>query len=201
MTDKEKIRAEVERMIELNEDAADRHKFGLGKVRGFQKILSFIDSLPEDCGSEVDCITRKVWHDTDEVPTFGANGLSDLIIDSCYEHIEGEAHYYTPQQWEAHVGFQRNRQFKWAYEEDLFNLSKVERKEQDDPIPTIAYMDGVEEGKRMIKEQMVKDAVEGYVHFVVDGTFALHTPYIPYEGNRFNYRHNDKVKLFVIKEE
>lgn len=63
-----------------------------------------------------------VWHEIDEVPQYNLNGISDFIISSAYGHIEGEAHTYTPVQWSAHIGFNQNRQFRWAYEKDLIDF-------------------------------------------------------------------------------
>ena len=71
----------------------------------------------------------KVWHNIDEVPKFEMREsddmrpymVSELIITSNYGHISGEAHYYTPESWSSHVGFERGRQMKWAYEKDLMN--------------------------------------------------------------------------------
>ncbi|MBP5455614.1 MAG: hypothetical protein J6Y37_03880 [Paludibacteraceae bacterium] len=62
---------------------------------------------------------RRVWHAIDDLPTF-RNGLTELIVDSNYGHISREAHTYSLEQWEVHVGFQEHRDFLWAYEKDLF---------------------------------------------------------------------------------
>jgi hypothetical protein len=62
------------------------------------------------------------WNSEDVVPKYNLNGISDFIVSSCYGHIEGEAHSYTPEQWSAHLGFMSNRQFRWAYEKDLIDF-------------------------------------------------------------------------------
>ena len=61
------------------------------------------------------------WNSENVVPKYNLNGISDFIISSCYGHIEGEAHTYTPEQWSAHLGFMSNREFRWAYEKDLID--------------------------------------------------------------------------------
>ena len=58
MSEKEKIRAEVERLIELNEESAGKTQYHLGRLRALQQILSFIDSLPEEKLSNVERIGK-----------------------------------------------------------------------------------------------------------------------------------------------
>lgn len=65
---------------------------------------------------------NSTWHNIDDTPNYNLNGISDFIIDSCYGHIYREAHSYTPEQWAAHIEFNANRQFRWAYEKDLIDF-------------------------------------------------------------------------------
>ncbi len=65
---------------------------------------------------------NSVWHSIDDIPNYNLNGISDFIVGSCYGHIYGEAHSYTPEQWAAHIRFNINRQFRWAYEKDLIDF-------------------------------------------------------------------------------
>ena len=46
MTDRELIKKEIERLLE--ECGEPLHTFGLGKIRAFEKVLKFIDSLPQE---------------------------------------------------------------------------------------------------------------------------------------------------------
>ena len=62
---------------------------------------------------------KNIWHDETEIPKYNLNGITDFIISSCFGHIKGEAHTYTPEQWSAHLEFNANSKFRWAYEEDL----------------------------------------------------------------------------------
>lgn len=64
------------------------------------------------------------WNSENVVPKYNLNGITDFIVSSCYGHIEGEAHAYTPEQWSAHLGFMANREFRWAYEKDLIDFEK-----------------------------------------------------------------------------
>ena len=63
-----------------------------------------------------------VWNSENVVPKYNPNGSTDFIVSSAYGHIYGEAHTYTPEQWSAHLGFNANREFRWAYEKDLINF-------------------------------------------------------------------------------
>lgn len=65
---------------------------------------------------------NSVWNSEDVEPKYNLNGITDFIISSAHGHIEREAHTYTPEQWSAHLGFMANRDFRWAYEEDLINF-------------------------------------------------------------------------------
>ena len=105
--------AEIER-IKKEECPTDTYE-GRCKLFWFEQFLSFIDTIE---AKEV----NSVWHNIDEIPNFNLNGTSDLIIDSCYGHICREAHYYTPERWNTHIGFNANREFRWAYEKDLINF-------------------------------------------------------------------------------
>lgn len=67
-------------------------------------------------------VSNVVWNSENVVPRYNLNGITDLIVSSAYGHIEGEAHTYTPEQWSAHLGFNQNREFRWAYEKDLINF-------------------------------------------------------------------------------
>ena len=63
-----------------------------------------------------------VWNSEDIVPKYNLNGVTDFIVSSVYGHIYGEAHTYTPERWSAHLEFNQNREFRWAYENDLINF-------------------------------------------------------------------------------
>ena len=63
-----------------------------------------------------------VWNSENVVPKYNLNGVTDFIVSSAYGHIEGEAHTYTPKQWSAHIEFNVNRDFRWAYEKDLIDF-------------------------------------------------------------------------------
>lgn len=117
--DKDAAVAEIERRIKVLNEKLIKHPISSPTLEKLieenKKVLSLLDTLEV---KEVD----NIWHSIDDIPDYNLNGISDFIVDSCYGHIYGEAHSYTPQQWSAHLGFVENREFKWAYEKDLINF-------------------------------------------------------------------------------
>lgn len=113
LIDKSALVAEIKKL----EDEAKIYpsSFDCGRLSVCKELMNFIDTL--EVKEE-----NSVWHNIDDTPNYNLNGISDFIIDSCYGHIYGEAHSYTPEQWSAHIGFNANRQFRWAYEKDLINF-------------------------------------------------------------------------------
>lgn len=110
MTDKEKIRAEIERLMP-NDDY--ENKLDSECLRGerfiCKKLLAFIDSLPEEP-------TTSVWHDTrSEEPIVGRN-----IVMWYYDHMySGE---YLGEHFFGREKFTLMSDSKWAYFEDLTGL-------------------------------------------------------------------------------
>ena len=123
LIDKSALVAEIESKKKYAQTLGDNainssmQQFYDGMKQGCVDLLSFINTL------EVKDV-NSVWHNIDDIPNYNLNGISDFIIDSCYGHIYGEAHSYTPEQWSAHIGFNANRQFRWAYEKDLIEVQK-----------------------------------------------------------------------------
>ena len=109
--DKAVIKAEIDKRIM---DAPINY-IGHQRVWAYNDVKDILNTL------EVKEV-NSVWHNIDDIPDYNLNGISDLIVDSCYGHIYGEAHSYTPEQWLAHIGFNANRQFRWAYERDLIDF-------------------------------------------------------------------------------
>ncbi len=54
MTDKEKIKAEIERLLRVKEETShlNQSDFNSGRWKGLMEVKSFIDSLPEEPASE-----------------------------------------------------------------------------------------------------------------------------------------------------
>lgn len=92
---------------------------------------------------------NKIWHDINEKPDFcerlqDGTHVTPLIIDSNYSHISARAaHRYTAETWKCHIGFETNREFKWAYESDLICLTHSVTKisDQEEPISNLPKED------------------------------------------------------------
>ena len=142
MTDKvQKIRDEVERLY--NQSLADENRqaeLGLksaactsyGKSKVCKELLSFIDSMQEEPVS--------IWYDGCEIPESGANILMIRKDeeDSNYPPVAGCFHgtnsRLNGRNWGYYNGFCYNEiepPLKWAYVDDLLNLSNVERTEKN----------------------------------------------------------------------
>lgn len=70
------------------------------------------------------------------------------------------------------------------------------QKEQDDKLVDIIYRQGIEKGKDDMKEQMVKEAVEGYVVKDITGSLAVTAKGINLDGFKFG----QKVRIIIVKE-
>lgn len=110
MTDKEKIRAEIERrIVELQPCNTRENLRAHGAIAGYYQILSFIDSMQKEP-------TTSVWHDTrSEEPIVGRN-----IAMLHYNHMySGE---YLGERFFGREKFTLMSDSKWAYFEDLKKL-------------------------------------------------------------------------------
>lgn len=107
MTDKEKIRAEIERRVQYNILCYQKDKklqfVKLGKIMEDEALLSFVDSMQEEPVS--------IWHDVSEEP----KPNMELI---CIEQ------YGNPLVLSSNSNSFNERYIsKWAYFNDLLNLS------------------------------------------------------------------------------
>ena len=73
------------------------------------------------------------------------------------------------------------------------------QKAQDDKMVDIIYQQGIEKGKDDMKEQMVKDAVEGSVIRDYDWDTGTHRS-IRFEIPQDKYFEGERVKVIIIKE-
>lgn len=114
LIDKNKVLDEIQRMvrsISKNDVTGVLASLCGGQQYVLMEIFDFVDSLE-----------TKIWHDENDEPKYNQNGVTDFIVSSHCGHIYGEAHTYTPEQWNAHVGFNKNTKFRWAYESDLIDF-------------------------------------------------------------------------------
>ena len=145
MTDKEKIRAEIERLHELHRGGAGDCYYRLA----LRTVLHYIDSLQEEPIS-------------DDLGKELARLLKDCEIDSEYIHqdflhiVANHFANWQKLQMEAYrIEHCKSLTNKQAELEDNFVSSHVEKNNR---IPT--FIDAIEYGIEYGKQQMMKDAVE-----------------------------------------
>lgn len=191
--DSEKLIAEIERRQELN---VEQFKKGLISVdtltaRDSQLLglKDFINSLPEDEPSE------DLEKAAEEHSKIVFNGLS--VIDNI-EAFKAGAQWQKEQKPASGNSEKPNDQGnlekeieKYYYEHFAF-LSNVH-------IPTLTILSNIaeyfyEQGKKAMKEQMIKEAVDVEVQMTYTDNTAL--IYIPYKGHS-----KDKVKIIIVKED
>lgn len=75
-------------------------------------------------------------------------------------------------------------------------IDTLEEPDKDLPLPedTLIYRKGVEEGRRLEREDMLKDAVEGTVYGNEDYTWVAGD--IPSQ-----FKYGDKVRIFILPKE
>lgn len=78
---------------------------------------------------------------------------------------------------------------KWQ-KEQMLKESKLAEKKDDDML-TIAYMDGVEEGKKIMQEEMMKEAIEGVAYPDDEQIWC--------DLDRCSLENGEKVKFIITK--
>ena len=171
MTDKEKILNEIERLIN-NHDSALDYEAALEDVR------NFIDSLQEEPVSEelekaaVEAFKKIVDSDKNnflEIFKAGANWQEEQFEKNRLKHCNS----ITNEQAELEQGFIDQ------------HLDKYNR------MPT--FLDAIEYGMNLQKEQMMKDAFDTEL----DEVYGVLTVHMPYHNGVIG----EKVKLIIVKEE
>ena len=184
------IKAEIERRIHSIETCPFiEAEFGAsvkrdGELIAYKDLLSFLDTLesekPMQEGLE------------EELDRFIASGKS-VTIEDCgtykvsYHDFNKVARHFA--EWGKEQGCR----------EGFLEGTKIQQEEDNQLVDTI-YQQGIEKGKDDMKEQMLKNAVEGEVYkfgevaYVKERNNAELTKYL----SQFN--NGDKVKIIVIHE-
>lgn len=189
MTDKEKIRAEIERLHELHRGGAGDCYYRLA----LRTVLHYIDSLQEEPISE-------------DLEKELARLLKDCEIDSEYIHqdflhiVANHFANWQKQQMEAYrIEHCKSLTNEQAELEDNFVSSHVEKNNR---IPT--FIDAIEYGIEYGKQQMMAKAVKGDITFDYYGDDDKTYGCIAHDSfclEDFGLEDRDKVKVIVIKED
>lgn len=162
MTDKEKIREEIERRINLLKNG-DADPEVLKRVEGvllaYNSVLQFINSLPEEPSTKVleeeatRFVKTKEFYESEENPV--------VLI----------ARHFA----------------EWQKEKDKQLVGATQK---------ISHQHGYGEGRADMREEIMKDAVEGIVggHTDIPAFINLEIEHKP------NVKVGDKVKIIIVKE-
>lgn len=192
------IRAEIELLQEVHErnlkKPMERGRIGYahGVVACCDRILSFIDSLPEETDNGVDvtdfckpiepgiaqCIADHWWEMLDDEESNRPMNSDSL---EAAREAANEVYCYTTQTMDDLVGlFLAGAQ--WQKEQD--------EKEQAD-LFTIVALDAAQRAK----EQMMKEAVEGLFWNTPFPTICLD------DCKDYNFKDNQRVRIIIVKED
>jgi hypothetical protein len=182
MTDREIIRAEIERRMKCFKNErntitkASDNNLSLGaRIAMCEELLSFIDSLQEEPVSE----------DLEEA----ADCYKDMITP---EEVDDSEHAYY---YETYTEYQIA---------DAFKAGAKWQKEQDQKTIELAEDHAMLAGMEKMKEQMMKNAVDSEAVLNYYGIndkkyYAIGNEEV--DGEKYNLHDGDKVKLIIIKED
>ena len=200
MTDKEKIREEVEKLKSQLLRSACSSQIAMEtmcKEEAYNEILAILDSMQEEPVSE-------------ELEEAADNALSNVLntheivnVRSCLEMFRYGA------KWQAEQ-FEKNRLA--ACDRQAEEEAEVERDfvmgiiENEHRQPT--FDDAIKYGMRLQKEKMMTKSIEAVVSQVpCSNEIIFYNPssvdkyYLPQEMNKLGLNKGDKVKLIIIKED
>ncbi len=178
----EKIRAEIERLIGINKT---KNGFPAGtlcavRIEAYEKLLSFLDTLGEEPDRDLEEAAENIY----KTP-FGTRA-EDFIAGAEWMQDQFEKNRL------AHC----DKLTKEEYDLETDFAMEIIEKEHRQP----TFTDAINYGMRIMKDQMMKEAVEGFVGLHLHdkrGDVTVNSGYLPKE---LGIRPEDKVKLIVIKE-
>ena len=196
MTDKEKLDklvAEIERRKKMNILNENKYEEDID-------LLSFIDSMLEECnitGIKSKHATGKLKECIDNVSEEGLEqARKQLQEELVSEDLEEAAKHYLYSNIlydDVYVG---NPTDKDCIE--MFKAGAKWQEKKDQSIIELAEDHAMLAGMEKMKEQMMKEAVDGTVFTQLeDGEIMVRSHY--FKSEKFNYL--DEVKLIIIKEE
>ena len=199
----EQIKAEVERQAKSIKNATG--DFAEGRRMEQRIILSVLDTLQEKSEKPINPNIEICPHSTKSKSFSMRKEQSKPEVS---EDLESEIERYLSTEWELDEDLNKNEPI-YIYDctwEDLKVLARhfaQWQKEKDNEVADKAlttsiklqegwYAKGIADGEKSMKEQMMKEAVEGRV--VDAGIFATYNTPVEYTHS------GDKVKIIIIKE-
>ena len=193
-----KIRAEIERLIEKNPEVEYDH----GRNDVLEYLLSFIDTLEEELRNNSATTSQFVCEELEEEIEMEWDSFSKHLAE--YDDDDSDEVIWLNKFSFTDIA----RHFaNWQYQKDREKFAEIKTKTWFD-----GYDEGIEKGKKNMKEQMMKRAVEGeicgrvYDHINVrfaDGVCKYLEPknisHIPADVSKYNI--GDKVHIIIVKED
>lgn len=208
----EAIRNEIKRLEEIHErnlkKPMERGRIGFahGVVECCDRILSFIDSLPEEPAPKGydeaylnECIAKasKTWEGVDVDKYMDeVRGNLPKSSDSLEEAAEKYEEEHTYQRYD---GGGLTPEYNATLAEAFLAGAEWQKEQMMDEWLKDrdgCFWDGVEEGKQAMKEQMMKEAVEGTVH-----NFSSNKPHPTVLVDAKGFNQGDKVRIIIVKED
>lgn len=211
MTEKEKIRAEIiRRMDEEQRIRREKEKLtGVGSVidTRYESLLSFIDSMQEE-PTIPDIVDEHWWEMLGEEPANEDLEKEIEIYMGTNLECHSDALRYPIESWGIKIArhfaaWQKEQDKQWLAEnhKHIFAKGRDSMKQQIlDSNTTLQRT--FELGKQEMKQQMMKEAVNGTFSFgeLADGT-PIDSIFVLDKEARSKYKEGEKVKLLIIKEE
>ncbi len=173
MSNIEKIKAEIERQRRFIEGLfiEGDNSFYDGQDDAYNHLLAFIDSLPEEKPSE----------DLEEAADKYSNENEYMDVGFCVEPI--------------YIGHKTEKAFIAGAEWQKEQMMKEWLQDRDG-----CFWDGVNEGKKAMRDQMIEDAVDGEVWESVHGLRDIVLQTEPFQKVMKGLKEGDKVKIIIVKE-
>ena len=149
MTNIEKIRQEIERRLR---DYSEDTQFEIGKRRGYKNILDFIDSLPEEDplndprfgeGFDAGRAVQRIFDETEEKPS---EDLEKAASRLGFDYVDNIVHESPEHRWNDH-------DVEFGYRDGFIAGAEWQRSQTPMPEDTVIFMKGVEEGRRLEREE------------------------------------------------
>lgn len=204
MTDKELIKQEIERRIELLEPL--ECEYNKGSIDAYKGILQFINSLPEESASEdLDFLVISLEE------TIGTSPHSREVIKEHLQkaaewgrnHFEDKSEMVSEDLKEAALKYCWEHPFCDGYTAYSFKAGAEWQKKKDQSTIELAEDHAMLAGMNKMKEEMMENAVEGTVKYEIGSAE------IPQCDRRYqvlsdptpiaNAKLGDKVKIIIVK--
>ena len=190
----EQIKAEVERHKELFKEAAEVGNYYAGaRLDEANEILSFLDTLQEQPVCEE--LEEAAQHDAICTYTMPEDGDIEKVFKVQEARVFHEIGFKAGANWQKQ---QDSLHILETCKEngDSFTseaLEEAAKEYVDDTNPADSFYDAFKDGALWMREQMLKEAVEGRV--VDAGIFATYNTPVEYTHP------GDKVKIIIVKED